>query len=92
MYAYCYADRKIEFGKTIPNGDLPCGRGPARKLRDVVSVNARHAKDGISLLVPGIPEATNEFEAIEKLKWFRDLVEMRMSGQAGWPASRGDAP
>ena len=68
---------------------LPVGHATdkdAKRFKEVVSVNARHAYDGVTLLVPGIPEARDQNEALDKLLWFRRLIEMRMNGERGWPA------
>lgn len=75
-----HADRYLE--------RLPVGHATnreAKKFKDIVSVNARHAYDGVTLLVPGMPEAADQNEALNKLLWFRRLIEMRMAGQTGWP-------
>jgi hypothetical protein len=69
-------------------GRLPVGRAPAsqaKKFKEIVSVNARHAYDGVTLLVPGIPEAPNQNVAMDALLYFRRLIEMRMNGEKGWP-------
>lgn len=57
----------------------------AKRFKEIVSVNARHAYDGVTLLVPRMPEAADQSEAMEALLWFRRLIEMRMSGLKGWP-------
>lgn len=76
MRAYCYASGQIEFGRRVPDGALPIARGPSKKLRAFVEVRARHAYDGVTLLVPGVPEARNEWVALKALqrwlKWNRD--------------------
>lgn len=69
-------------------GRLPVGHATnrdAKRFRDVVSVNARRGYDGVTLLVPGIPEARNNGEALNALLRFRRLIEMRMNGEKGWP-------
>ncbi|MBO1360303.1 host nuclease inhibitor protein [Acetobacter sacchari] len=87
MRAYCFRSGEIEFGASIPNGTLPIGRSRSeKKLRNIVETNARHAYDGETLLVPGIPEADTEEAALAAWRRFRDLVEMRLDGRSGWPA------
>ena len=69
-------------------GRLPVGHATnrdAKKFKDIVSVNARHDYDGVTLLVPGIPEAKNQDVALDALLRFRRLIEMRMAGETGWP-------
>lgn len=66
MHAYCFRSSKIDFGADMPKGTLPLGRArSAKKLREIVEVNARHAYDGETLLVPGIPEADTEDDALK---------------------------
>jgi hypothetical protein len=60
-------------------------RGDTKRLRCVVSALARHHYDGETLLVPGVPEAKTDNEAVERLNWFREAVAMRMRGEPGWP-------
>lgn len=85
-YAYCYRSGEIEFGTSIPDGALPVGHGgSAEKLRDIVEFNARHAYDGTTLLVPGIPEAETDNEANDAYRYFRELVGLRLAGKPGWP-------
>jgi hypothetical protein len=74
--AYCWASGEI----TVVKGDrLLLGAqvicrsalGP-KALRARVSVKARHAYDGRTLLVPGIPEAADEVAALLAMKRWRD--------------------
>lgn len=69
-------------------GRLPVGSASAanaRRFKEIVSVNARHGYDGVTLLVPRIPEARSDAEAMDALLYFRRLIEMRMAGENGWP-------
>lgn len=79
IYAHCYRSGEIEFS---PEEDLPgmicVGWGEEAKLREVVGVCARHAYDGETLLVPGIPEAEDDFSAEAAMQWFLVKVRMRM--------------
>lgn len=71
MHAYCFASGQIEFGAKIPEGGLPIAKGPARVLRDWLCGVARHAYDGETLLVPGIPECQGDQDkALDALKRF----------------------
>lgn len=84
--AYCYASGLIEFGTKIPDGALIIARGPEKELRDFIEVKARHGyrmrrvggrptkvPGSETLLVPGLPEADNQHEALDALcawmKW-----------------------
>lgn len=69
-------------------GRLPVGHATnkdAKRFKDIISVNARHAYDGVTLLVPRMPEARDQNEALDALLYFRRLIEMRMAGENGWP-------
>ncbi|EKB8601796.1 host nuclease inhibitor protein [Salmonella enterica] len=75
--AYCWASGLIEFGNTLPEGVLPIVTGSEKRVRDVVTVLARHAYNG-DLLVPGIPEAASQDEAREALVRFSRVVHERV--------------
>lgn len=67
---------------------LPVGHATnrdAKKFKSIISTYARHAYDGVTLMVPRMPEAETQDEALDALQWFRALVEMRMEGRTGWP-------
>lgn len=76
-----------------PHADIALNRLPvgsatnrdAARFKQIISVNARHAYDGVTLLVPRMPEASSKEEAMDALLWFRSLIEMRMNGEKGWP-------
>ena len=70
MFAFCYASGQIGFGVEIPFGALPIAKGPDRALRDWLDGVSRHAYDGETLLVPGIPEAPDQSVALDALKRF----------------------
>lgn len=71
IQAYCWASGLIEFGLSVPEGALGFTQGrDERKLRDLVTVRARHAYDGVTLLVPGVPEAEDGEAALAALKRF----------------------
>lgn len=60
-HACCSQSGEIDFGADLPEGTLPLGKARgAKKLRDIVEVNARHAYDGKTLLVPGLFKADTE--------------------------------
>jgi hypothetical protein len=68
----------------MPEGALAIAAGPARKLRSIVQVLARESypskrggKDTY-LLVPGIPEAVDQNEALRCLFLFIDEVKDRL--------------
>lgn len=70
--AYCYQSGEIDFApsrKELPEGTIAflVTRGSLENLKKRVSVKARHAYDGETLLVPGVPEAENGGAALSAL-------------------------
>jgi len=90
LYANVGADGLIVF-ETHPDptlGRLPVASAPlneAKKLKDIISVNARHGRADFMLYVPGVAEAKNQKEGMDHLLRFRKLIQMRMNGETGWP-------
>lgn len=69
----------IGFGHHVPVGQLIIVDDPDdTKLRAAVEVVARHAYDGATLLVPGIPEADSDIDALDALIAFRRQVARRL--------------
>ena len=81
MKAIVWRTGKIEFVQRCPTGALLITTAPARKLRPVVEVVARHAYDGKTLLVPGVPEAEDELAAYSAVRAFIDQVNRRLADQ-----------
>lgn len=75
MIAIAYANGVIEFARKTKPETLPITSAPAARLRKVVSGLARHADDGKTLLVPGMPEATCWDERCEALFRFTAAVK-----------------
>jgi hypothetical protein len=80
MSAVAYSDRSGVIG--ITNGRMPKGMLPIIRmdnefaLRELISATCRHSYDGITLLVPGIPEAGDDADAaLDALMKFRDFVK-----------------
>jgi len=76
--AYCWRTGQIGLGRRLPKGALPIVRHNGRKLRQVVEVLARWAYDNKTMLVPGIPEAGSDVEALAALKRFAEQVKRRL--------------
>jgi hypothetical protein len=78
MKAFCWRTGKIEFGDRTPRGALTLLDGPEVDVRSSVIASARHAYDGHTLLVPGVPEAEDEVEAVDAVarfcSWLRKQV------------------
>lgn len=83
IYANVGPDGVIVFEPYAADGlyRLPAGiaaDADAERFKEKVSALARHSRDGHTLLVPGIPEASNQLEAVDALILFREGLEARM--------------
>lgn len=67
MKAWCFANGTIGFGAKVPAGAIEMARGAAKLVRQEISVTARLAYDGQTLLVPGVPEAPDQQAAGDAL-------------------------
>lgn len=76
MIACCDAAGVIYFERRLPKDLtlLPIARGPAKKVREFMQAKARHAYDGKTLLVPGVPEAEDQTAGLEALKKFKGWI------------------
>ena len=74
MHAYCYASGEIGFGPIVPRGAVCIATGSEEKLREEICAVSRHAYDGETLLVPGLPEAPNQMAAADALERFLDWI------------------
>lgn len=81
MIAYCWANGVIGFGRSLPDGAIVIAKGPSRPLRAMVSVASRHAYDGKTLLVPGVPEAPDQTAGSDALAQF--LAWLAPQGERG---------
>ena len=75
--ASAYADARgvIGFytGRRAPKGVIVFARHrDLDQLKQIVSAKCRHAYDGTTLLVPGVPEAPDQDAALEALATWRD--------------------
>lgn len=77
MVAYCWQTGVIGFGPRVPKGAILIMGGSGQKFKAEITVMARHAYDGITLLVPGIPEADGEEAKLDALDKFIDWYFQR---------------
>ncbi len=77
IFAYCFACGVIKFGDTVPKGALAFVKGREDAVRDLICATSRHAYDGQTLLVPGVPEAVNQADGIEALIKYCDWLAQR---------------
>lgn len=93
LFVFCRAGGRIDFEAEPRHPEMrrliaKARDADASRLRRIVQSNARLAYDGLTHLVPGVPEAvcmTAERRAVER---FAKLIEMRMAGKTGWPDER----
>ncbi|HAF44690.1 MAG TPA: host nuclease inhibitor protein [Gallionellaceae bacterium] len=83
MIAYCYRSGQIRFGRKVPEGAIQVAVGPAKPLRELIRNVARHAYDGVTLLVPGIPEAASDEDAGDALQRFLVWIAPRVAEMQG---------
>lgn len=77
MKAFAWRSGRIDFGQRVPKGALLIVSGKAKKVRSLITATARHAYDGKTLLVPGVPEAENEDAAVDALIAFCNWIAPR---------------
>lgn len=75
MIACARANGVIVFARKCPRDALPITSFPAPALRKAVSALARHAYDGKTLLVPGLPEAADWQQRVAAITRFKASVE-----------------
>ena len=69
--AWCWASGLIELGEALPSTEaIEIARGPKYALEVAISVAARHGKGAASnqLLVPGVPEASDQAAGLRALQ------------------------
>ena len=69
----------IEIVTSVPDGAIEIARGGKKQLEECVLPPARLAYDGRTWLVPGIPEADFDDEAMAALKAFQMQVKIRLA-------------
>lgn len=72
--AYAWASGLIEFGHEVPDGALPIISGNELRVRELIDVHARHSRISEQLLVPGVPEANNQYDGCTALIKFTEII------------------
>lgn len=81
-YVIAWRSGLIEFSPTVPEGAIKVGRlGSGVRKTDVLAL-ARHARTerGV-LLVPGVPEANSDNDALDALVRFTTMLKERQVGR-----------
>lgn len=82
-FAICYRSGEVFVVSTIPGGCFVLVSHHDRdELTEVVSVAARDGYDGQTLLVPGLPEATDHDGAAAAALQFQAVLRRRLEGKA----------
>jgi hypothetical protein len=77
MKAYVWRTGEIEFTTNKREDALPLFDSVSPKLRDIIEVLARHCRLSKKLLVPGVPEADTEEDALIAIILFIQVVKYR---------------
>lgn len=73
---------ELEVTDECPAGAIAIGYGPRRQLSNAILAIARHAYDGKTLLVPGIPEAATDDDALTALQRFQERVATHLNAKS----------
>lgn len=75
----CHRSGEAFVSRRVPKGTMKIVTGHGRRLKRVLCACARHAYDGKTLLVPGLPEADNDLQAINAVKAFEQMLRERLA-------------
>ncbi len=80
--AYTFVNGVIHFGDEVPRGALPIAIGDEASLRETIDTISRHGYTPGVLLVPGMPEADDQGQALEALEAFCHRVQQSLAPRA----------
>jgi len=75
----CWRSGEVLVSRRVPKGAIRIVTGHGKRLRRILVACARHAYDGRTLLVPGMPEADNDLAAIAAVKAFEAMLLKRLA-------------
>lgn len=78
IVAFCWRSGLIEFGPFLPMGANEIACGPVTVIREIAVAWARHSRPSGDLLVPGVPEAEDEEQALVAFRIFKTGFQERM--------------
>lgn len=70
----CWRSGQVVVARRVPRGAMQLVTGHGRRLNRVLGACARQAYDGKTLLVPGVPEAATDLEALEAVRRFKQML------------------
>lgn len=79
--AYCFRSGQIGFidgPGSMPDGALFLAAGPKEIVHELIGGLGRRAYDGVTLLVPGVPESESEDAAYSAFIRFFERVELQL--------------
>lgn len=79
----CWRSGEAKIVEHCPEGAISLAHGEKAELDRILGVVARHAYDGVTMLVPGVPEAQSDGEALAAAEHFRGMIFERMSSPTG---------
>ncbi|PZU89095.1 MAG: hypothetical protein DI527_16305 [Chelatococcus sp.] len=71
----CWRSGEAEIVSRARDGAITLMTGPRARLSRLLSAHARHAYDGTTLLVPGLPEAEDDNAALAAAVAFQTRLE-----------------
>lgn len=80
-HVICRRSGEVSISRYAKRGTLKVLTGDGRRIRPILLVVARHAYDGRTLLVPGVPEATSDVQAMEAVVAFRKQIQKRLAAK-----------
>lgn len=80
--AYCFASGHIHFGVEVTEGGIAIAVGEQATVREIIEATARLSRDdNTTLLVPGVPEAANQREALTAMaRYIQHLAQRNQPG------------
>jgi len=70
----CYRSGEALVVRRVPKGAMKVVSGHGKRLKRVLLAEARHGYDGETLLVPGVPEAETDLQALFAVKTFEQRL------------------
>ena len=77
--AFCFRSGEIHVGQRVPKGGVLLVTGRREQLDRAVSACSRLAYNGKDWLVPGLPEADDDDEAVRVTKHHIEQLKKRLS-------------
>jgi hypothetical protein len=73
-YAFAWRNGRVQFGVNVPDGAICISEGDCSEWRKAIETLCRLSYCGKYWLVPGVPEAESDIEAVDALVAFKQIV------------------